>query len=49
MVNFRQWPPQSNATGIFVPKDNWNITPTEIVSCHSKCFLENILYYYSVI
>ncbi|KAL3981512.1 putative integral membrane protein [Acanthocheilonema viteae] len=29
----RQWPPQSNATGVFVAKDNWNIIPVEIVSC----------------
>uniref|UniRef100_A0AAF5PW37 Bm6565 n=1 Tax=Wuchereria bancrofti TaxID=6293 RepID=A0AAF5PW37_WUCBA len=29
----RQWPPESNATGVFVAKDNWNIIPTEIVSC----------------
>ncbi|VBB32441.1 unnamed protein product, partial [Acanthocheilonema viteae] len=32
----RQWPPQSNATGVFVAKDNWNIIPVEIVSCRSK-------------
>ncbi|VDK88102.1 unnamed protein product [Litomosoides sigmodontis] len=29
----RKWPPQSNATGVFIAKDNWNIIPTEIVSC----------------
>ncbi|MCP9266194.1 hypothetical protein DINM_021692 [Dirofilaria immitis] len=29
----RRWPPQSNATGVYVAKDNWNIIPTEIVSC----------------
>ncbi|KAK6109721.1 putative integral membrane protein [Brugia pahangi] len=29
----RQWPPESNASGVFVAKDNWNIIPTEIVSC----------------
>lgn len=29
----RQWPPQSNATGVQLAKDNWNIIPSEIVSC----------------
>ncbi|KAM3726634.1 Uncharacterized protein ACO02O_03364 [Dirofilaria immitis] len=32
----RRWPPQSNATGVYVAKDNWNIIPTEIVSCRNK-------------
>lgn len=29
----RQWPPKSNATGVELIKDNWNLIPSEVTSC----------------